>query len=113
MGVRHPHGHIQGKWKFELEYLECEYDIEQPIGLPPDRLILSAFNFPFPAASEGRTYLANIVYPLSYTREVVDSLTCYSDCGYMDSDLATASESVQWVDGGDGVLLDRVNFLST
>ncbi|WP_086932835.1 hypothetical protein [Agarilytica rhodophyticola] len=107
--------HTHGRWKFELEYLEYDYQLAHPFGLVRDRLILSAFNFPFPVASEGHTYLANIVYTLPYSSSIVDSVTCYSEYGQMDSDLPNSSKSIQWVNGcvvGSGklfVYLDNIS----
>lgn len=87
------------KLKLELEYLSYEYDLTSANGGVGDRIILSAFNYPFPIASEGESFTANLVYSVPYENKQIKNISCYSEYGVTDSDLATASKSVQWVNG--------------
>lgn len=88
-----------GPVKLELEYIDYAYDLAVPEGQSDDTVVLSAFTFPFPIASEGNSMIANLVYSVPYENGVIKNISCYTEYGLVDSNLAIGSESVQWANG--------------
>ena len=91
--------HTQGDVKFELQYIDYEYDLAAPEGQADDRIALSSFTFPFLAAADGKTYSANLVYSVPYTFTHIESLTCYSEYSVAKGEGSEGKNSSQWVNG--------------
>ncbi|RDV24558.1 hypothetical protein DXV75_12685 [Alteromonas aestuariivivens] len=91
--------HIQGNVKLELEYVDFDYDLAAPEGQAIDRVAISGFEYPYLLVSEGQTYLANLVYSLPFEFSSLTDFKCYTEYSKVDSDLASARVSSQWVNG--------------
>jgi len=91
--------HSVNHFDFTLQYVEYEYDVTPVDSQHSDRIVFSAFGFPFPIASEGHSFVANAAYTFKNISSRISSLTCYTEYGVVDSSLASASQSVQWVNG--------------
>ncbi|AXR06285.1 porin family protein [Salinimonas sediminis] len=91
--------HIQGDFKVELQYTDFDYDLAAPEGELTDRVQLSSFNAPFFMASEGQSYVANLVYSIPYQFEAVSDISCYSEYSKVTSDLEAGKDSSLWTNG--------------
>lgn len=91
--------HIQGDFKVELQYTDFDYDLAAPEGQATDRIALSSFTFPFLMASEGKSYVANLVYSIPYQFKAVSDVSCYSEYSRVDSDVEAGKESTLWTNG--------------
>ena len=91
--------HVQGDVKIELQYTDYKYDLAAPEGQATDRLAFSGFAFPVLMASEGSSYVANLVYTLPYEFKSLTPVTCYSEYSRINPDVAEGRASSQWVNG--------------
>ncbi|MCK7592740.1 porin [Pseudomarimonas salicorniae] len=95
-------------WTFEGQWAAYRYDV------PGQRIALSAFAFPFEAASEAQVLSANVVRSLP-TPAWLDSLTCYNNLSTTQVSGAGRRDSWQNVTGcsiGRGPMFTYVDWIA-
>ena len=89
-----------GVWNFMLQYIDYEFDPENPEGISGDTVQMSGFDFPFLMAAEGGVLSANVARSFDLSFGPIDGITCYNDFTHISPDAASwQRESIQNVTG--------------
>jgi len=80
-------------WGLELQWINYDYQPENPEGVSDDAVLYGAFLFNSLAASKGDLYIANLTREFSVDWGPISHLTCYSDYSVLDKAPADFADS--------------------
>lgn len=82
------------EWGLELQYIDYQYNPENPEGISDDAVLYGAFLFDSLAAADGEFYIANITRDFAVDWGPVTHLDCYYDHSILNKSPAGWDDSV-------------------